>query len=299
MKKYFIFMFIILTLLTSGVAYSHELDSRLVGKVMVLDAGHGGKDRGTNVGDVYESDINLSLVLKLKNALNKHGVDVILTRDGDFDLSSPHVSRRKKSDFDNRIRLINNSGADLYLSIHINYLVDSRYYGAQVFFTKSNEEKDKKSFKSSDSHGADSRPRRGICLQRRFVPLHTRESQKNIAQHIQSYRYILCGIWCSSSVQSFVRRRCWRSVTSSWIFIPNWRYVCNRFTLYQMHLDMCRSPRDLRFLRIYDTDIGHGNNLGSDNCYHHGNTRGICFSVYGIMVKEDNSRTGRRNLCKK
>ena len=139
MKKYFIFMLITLTLLTSGVAYSHELDSRLVGKVIVLDAGHGGKDRGTNVGDVYESDINLSLVLKLKNALNKHGVDVILTRDGDFDLSSPHVSRRKKSDFDNRIRLINNSGADLYLSIHINYLVDSRYYGAQVFYTNGNE----------------------------------------------------------------------------------------------------------------------------------------------------------------
>lgn len=133
-------MLISLMLLTSGVVYSHELDSKLVGKVIVLDAGHGGKDRGTRVNDIYESDINLSLVLKLKSVLNKHGVDVLLTRDGDYDLSSPNVSRRKKSDFDNRISLINNSRADLYLSIHINYLVDSRYYGAQVFYTNGNEE---------------------------------------------------------------------------------------------------------------------------------------------------------------
>lgn len=132
-------MLITTMLLTSGIVYSHELDSRLVGKVIVLDAGHGGKDKGTSVGNVYESDINLSIVLKLKNALNKQGVDVILTRDGDYDLSGPNVSRRKKSDFDNRIKLINNSGADLYLSIHMNYLVDSRYYGAQVFYTKNNE----------------------------------------------------------------------------------------------------------------------------------------------------------------
>ena len=140
MKKYFLFMLISLTLLTSGIVYSHELDNRLVGKVIVLDAGHGGKDRGSNFGNVYESDINLSLVIKLKNALNKHGVDVILTRDGDYDLSSPDAYRRKKSDFDNRIDLINNSRADMYLSIHMNYLIDSRYYGAQVFYTEENKE---------------------------------------------------------------------------------------------------------------------------------------------------------------
>ena len=119
--------------------YSRELDSRLLGKIIVLDAGHGGKDRGTSVGNVYESDINLSLVLKLEKELNQHGVDVILTRNGDYDLSVPYASRRKKSDFDNRISLINDSGADLYLSIHINFLDDSRYYGAQVFYIGDNQ----------------------------------------------------------------------------------------------------------------------------------------------------------------
>lgn len=138
--KYFVFVLISLILLTSGVVYSHEINSKLVGKVIVLDAGHGGKDRGTSVNGVYESDINLSIVFKLKKELNKHGVDVILIRDGDYDLSSPNVSRRKKSDFDNRISLINGSKADLYLSIHMNYLNDSRYYGAQVFYTGGNED---------------------------------------------------------------------------------------------------------------------------------------------------------------
>lgn len=139
MKRYLVIVLISLMLLTSGIVYSHELDSKLIGKIIVLDAGHGGKDKGTSVDGVDESDINLSLVLRLKNEFNKHGVDVILTRNDDYDLSSPNANRRKKSDFDNRINLINESGADLYLSIHINYFTNSKYYGAQVFFTEGNE----------------------------------------------------------------------------------------------------------------------------------------------------------------
>lgn len=126
-------------LLTTGVVYSKEVNNKLIGKVIVLDAGHGGKDKGTSVDNVYESDINLDIILKLRNALVKQGVEVILTRDGDFDLSSPSASRRKKSDFDNRIKLINESKADFYISVHMNYLNDSRYYGAQVFYVNGNE----------------------------------------------------------------------------------------------------------------------------------------------------------------
>ena len=126
-------------LLTTGIVYSREMNTKLVGKKIVLDAGHGGKDSGTTVSGIYEKDINLNIVLKLKEILIKNGVDVILTRDGDYDLSSPNVSRRKKSDFDNRIKLINDSNADMYLSIHINYLDNSKYYGAQVFYTEGNE----------------------------------------------------------------------------------------------------------------------------------------------------------------
>lgn len=131
-------MLIMVMLLTSVVSNSKELNTKLINKTIVLDAGHGGKDKGTSVDGIYESDINLNIVLKLRNELIKQGVNVILTRDGDYDLSSPNISRRKKSDFDNRIKLINNSNADLYISIHINYLDETKYYGAQVFYTNSN-----------------------------------------------------------------------------------------------------------------------------------------------------------------
>lgn len=125
--------------LTANISYSKEINAKLMNKVIVIDPGHGGKDAGTSVGSIYEKDINLNIALLLKDELIKNGASVILTRDGDFDLSSPNIDRRKKSDFDNRIKLINESDADLYLSIHINYLENKKYYGAQVFYTKGNE----------------------------------------------------------------------------------------------------------------------------------------------------------------
>lgn len=110
----------------------------LTGKIIVIDAGHGGVDPGTSYGKIYEKDINLSISLKLEKELSSMGAEVILTRDGDYDLSSPNVTFRKKSDFDNRIKLINNSNTSLYISIHLNYLSDTRYSGPQVFYNNDN-----------------------------------------------------------------------------------------------------------------------------------------------------------------
>lgn len=126
-------------LLTSSVVYMKSMNTKLIGKTIIIDVGHGGKDSGTVYKNIKEKDINLDIALKLKEELILNGVNVLMVRDGDFDLSEPNANRRKKSDFDNRIKLINDSGADLYLSIHMNYLDDSRYYGAQVFYTDGNE----------------------------------------------------------------------------------------------------------------------------------------------------------------
>ena len=117
-----------------------ELNPKLLGKRIIIDVGHGGKDSGTVYDTVKEKDLNLSIALKLKEELIMNGVEVIMTRDEDYDLSLPNANRRKKSDFDNRIDMINNSDADMYLSIHINYLGNAKYYGAQVFYTKGNRE---------------------------------------------------------------------------------------------------------------------------------------------------------------
>ena len=95
----------------------------LTGKTIVLDIGHGGDDPGTSYQNVLEKDLNLAIGLELEKELSKNGASIILTREGDYDLASPDANRRKKSDFDNRIDLINNSNANIYLSFHIqNYL---------------------------------------------------------------------------------------------------------------------------------------------------------------------------------
>ena len=110
----------------------------LLGKTIILDAGHGGKDGGAEVGNVKEKDVNLRVVMVLKDALEEKEANVILTRTGDDDLSEDGVSRRKKSDFDKRIEIINNTNPDMYLSIHQNIFESSKYRGAQVFYISRN-----------------------------------------------------------------------------------------------------------------------------------------------------------------
>lgn len=137
MKK-ILLLLITCMLFTGSVVYMKDLNPKLIGKRIIIDVGHGGKDSGTVYDDIKEKDLNLSIALKLKEELIMNGVDVIMTRDGDYDLALPNANRRKKSDFDNRIEMINDSGANMYLSIHINYLGNAKYYGAQVFYTKGN-----------------------------------------------------------------------------------------------------------------------------------------------------------------
>ena len=74
----------------------------------------------------------------MEKELSKLGATVLLTREGDYDLSNANAIWRKKSDFDNRIKIINENSADFYLSIHLNYLDDSYYSGIQVFGTNDN-----------------------------------------------------------------------------------------------------------------------------------------------------------------
>lgn len=137
MKK-IIFLLLIISFLIITVfrVDASKITYPLIGKLIVIDPGHGGIDNGASHLNVKEDDINLVISLYLKEELEKNGAAVILTRDADYDLSKPNALYRKKSDFDNRIILINNSNANMYLSIHLNYFSQSAYYGPQVFYTK-------------------------------------------------------------------------------------------------------------------------------------------------------------------
>ena len=141
MKKYLYYASLLIALLFLSL-YTINANNviPLTGKLIIIDPGHGGADPGTVHGQIYEKNINLRISKLLKKELESYGASVILTREGDYDLSSPNAIYRKKSDFDNRIKLINESKADLYLSIHLNYLSDSSYYWPQVFYKKEDQD---------------------------------------------------------------------------------------------------------------------------------------------------------------
>lgn len=140
MKKYiFLLLLILLIILTIFKVDAKATTFPLLGKKIILDFGHGGKDKGASIKNTYEKDLNLEIGLKLKKELEGLGANIELTRSADYDLSKPDTLFRKKSDFDNRIAFINNSAADLYLSIHMNYYGNSKYYGPQVFYAKNNQ----------------------------------------------------------------------------------------------------------------------------------------------------------------
>jgi len=126
-------------LLSLAFTFKTENNFPLFGKLIVLDPGHGGVDPGAVYKDLYEKNYNLTFALTLKNVLERNGASVLMTRYGDYDLSSPNVSSRKRSDFNNRIKLIDEWSPDMYISLHMNYLNQTEYYGAQVFYANSHE----------------------------------------------------------------------------------------------------------------------------------------------------------------
>lgn len=116
----------------SGVE-EDELDVDLSGEenhMVVLDAGHGGEDGGTVEQAATEKEINLAVVLKLKELLEEQGIRVVLTRDKDIFMK-----------LEERVQIANGEKADLFISIHCNYYEkDSSIYGLECYYCKSGEE---------------------------------------------------------------------------------------------------------------------------------------------------------------
>jgi N-acetylmuramoyl-L-alanine amidase len=89
-------------------------------ETFVLDAGHGLPDPGASKY-VKEYIIAMQLLKKTKSVLERHGAKVILTRTSDKSLSSKSsVSQNKNEDLNKRVQIINDSGADLVVSFHLN-----------------------------------------------------------------------------------------------------------------------------------------------------------------------------------
>ncbi len=112
------------------------------GPIVVVDAGHGGEDPGvvSNYSSLAEKDLNLRIAQLLKDYLEQDGYTVHMTRTEDI-LNYPEgtkdIYQKRKHDLSNRKKFIDESGADIVVSIHMNGFSDVKSYGAQTFYPPS------------------------------------------------------------------------------------------------------------------------------------------------------------------
>ncbi|WP_299522417.1 N-acetylmuramoyl-L-alanine amidase [Winogradskyella sp.] len=121
-KRKYIIVSIVLTFITSLTcgANLHAQDDKFI---VVLDAGHGGKDPGAISNGYKEKEIALDVVLELGKSLEAvDGVKVIYTRKRD-----KFIELWKRAD------IANKADADLFISIHCNSVVNSKPYGTETW----------------------------------------------------------------------------------------------------------------------------------------------------------------------
>ena len=112
-------------------------------KIIVIDAGHGLPDAGASSKFGHlEKDLNMEIALKLKKLLKKKGAKVIMTRENDYSLSKSKTNN-KSEDLHKRIKIINKAKADIVISIHMNHFSQTKYSGAQTFYSNQNKSSQK------------------------------------------------------------------------------------------------------------------------------------------------------------
>lgn len=111
---------------------------------VVIDAGHGSPDGGAvGANGTQEKNINLDIALKLREIFENRGIRVVMTRTDDNSICSSDAEtlhEMKVSDMKNRLDIINNSNADLFLSVHMNSFPNPKVGGLHVFYSRNHPE---------------------------------------------------------------------------------------------------------------------------------------------------------------
>lgn len=113
------------------LAFTVGKPSEIFNKIVVLDAGHGGKDPGAVHNDVYEKDLNFSILYTHARELFENSdIKVYYTRETDvFIKLNPRAKFAKEVE------------ADLFISLHMNASEYESASGTEVFYSKSNNKK--------------------------------------------------------------------------------------------------------------------------------------------------------------
>ena len=144
----FTFLFAGTALLIGKSAVQDNRVSQVVAKAetvqLVIDPGHGGEDGGANIGDILEKDLNLSVAKSFDMICAIFGYSSKMTRTEDTllydrygDLTD-YTGMKKTYDLKNRLRIAEESGAKLFVGIHMNKFPESKYSGLQVYYSTNN-----------------------------------------------------------------------------------------------------------------------------------------------------------------
>ncbi|MCI8417195.1 MAG: N-acetylmuramoyl-L-alanine amidase [Lachnospiraceae bacterium] len=93
--------------------------------VIMLDAGHGGKDQGTSYGDILEKELTLEITKRVEKLLKDAGYAVEMIRTGDDSMNVYERSRHA-----------NQKEPDVFVSIHCNFLERGEASGIETYYGK-------------------------------------------------------------------------------------------------------------------------------------------------------------------
>jgi N-acetylmuramoyl-L-alanine amidase len=106
--------------------------NRLLGKIICLDAGHGGDDPGAiGPSGTLEKDNTLAISLLLRDILESNGATVVLTRDTDRNVSAPNSSASEE--LKARVEIATDANADIFISIHNDSFTSNTAMGTTTF----------------------------------------------------------------------------------------------------------------------------------------------------------------------
>lgn len=106
----------------------------LLNEIVVLDPGHGGIYSGAVNYGFRESDINLSVALKLRKRLTRLGATVIMTRTRDVNLAP--AGSTLDADLQARVDVAKTSDADIFVSLHVDDVPNINLVGPASYFPK-------------------------------------------------------------------------------------------------------------------------------------------------------------------
>ena len=92
-------------------------------RTVVIDAGHGGQDKGGQWGLVYEKHLALDTAVRLERHLKNMGYRTVMTRRSDYFITLPQ-----------RVRIANSHRNSIFVSVHYNYTWNQSASGLETFY---------------------------------------------------------------------------------------------------------------------------------------------------------------------